>query len=171
MKYFITPLEFNIERQFRKHNEIYLYLNDNSQWERMILITRLDYQNGYFRLPKLTKKELFDIVFSYQSDQFIKYLPKKRSFDVTRDKLYKEWKKPTDDDHNFYGAISFLFYNYQNELLDRIEQELIQGHHIESIIELLNIELYCDVDTISKLQSGERKDLIIRWNNIINNRI
>ena len=170
MKYFLTPLEYNLEDQFIKKDHLYIDLKGDRQWEKIELLARSNFQFGYYLLPKLEKEKLFDIVFSYKQEDFLIYIPRRTAFNCIENKLYKKWRRPTDKDHNFYGAISYLFYSYPYELLDVIEQKLREGFNLESVVELLKIELSADESVIKKMQEGLQKDLVLRWRKINGNR-
>ena len=167
MKYFISALDFDIHENFIKtENDIYIDLNDGTCWKKMIMLTRNKLESGYYKIPTLTKKQLFSIVFSYESDVFLLYLPKKSIEEVSKTVVLRKKKNASDDEHNFYGALSYLFNNHPYDLIDEVDQRLHDGSHIESIIELLNIELYCDDKIIYRLKEGVQKDLIIKWKQI-----
>lgn len=170
MKYFIcalsdrkNPLQLSL---IKKDERTYIDPSTKSEWKVMSMLNRGNLENGLYRLPALSKKELFNIIFSYDTNRFLEYLPKRSIEDTLNMVFSKRENKVLDSDHNFYGSLSFLFNNYPNELLDEIDLQLEKGIKNISIIKLLDLELFCKDDNVDKLKEGQQKELIIRWKQI-----
>lgn len=171
MKYFITALNSNWKSPLQlgfieKEEGIYIDPSDKSEWKIMPMLNRGNLESGLYRLPALSKQELFNIIFSYNANGFLEYLPKRSIDDVLNMVFSKKKKAILDSDHNFYGSISFLFNNYPYELLNEIDVQLEKGINNISIIKLLDIELYCQDDLIDRLKEGHQKNLIMKWKQI-----
>ena len=50
MKYFLTPLEYNLEDQFIKKDNLYIDSKGDRQWEKIELLARSNIQFGYYLL-------------------------------------------------------------------------------------------------------------------------
>lgn len=144
MKYFIQTIRLcpNFDTLGFKKIEEGLYRNilDNSLWiERNLFDLGWGKEKGLCRTPLLSFEKLLELVFA--------------TFDTKS-------KKITDEQYNFWGALSILLEDYSIEFLDVINNKIknneISLHKNRYLLELLNKELFCEEKDIPKINKSFR---------------
>lgn len=140
MKYFIQTTRFSPQFNilgFEKIEEgIYKNTLDNSLWiERNLLDLGWGREIGLCRTPLLSFEKLLELVFTFFDDNS---------------------KKISDEQYNFWGALSILLDDYPIEFLDVIENK-IKGNTISIknngyLFHLLNKELFCEEKDLCKIK-------------------
>ncbi|HHU28012.1 TPA: hypothetical protein GXZ54_02510 [bacterium] len=153
MRYFISSVRYNwtdpIDIGFiqDKENGVYIDPNDKSKWKKMrMLDLGWGVETGLYRLPVLEINELFKIVFEYKK---------------------KINKVLSDEDYNFYGALSYLIQYYPHELIDeftrRLYNKTLHRKSYSELIKFLDREFQCADNIFDKLSDKNQKELIMKW--------
>ena len=139
MKYFMQTIRFCPDFSslgFEKNEEgLYVNILDNSLWvERKLLDLGWRREEGLCRIPLLSFEQLLELVFAI--------------FD-------EKSKQISDEQYNFWGALSILLEDYPIEFLDVIENKIgkneISPQKNIYLFSLLNKELFCEEKDIPKI--------------------
>lgn len=144
MKYFMQTIRFSPNFSvlgFEKTTEGY-YKNtvDDSLWiERSLLDLGWGQEKGLCRVPLLFFEQLLDLVFT--------------PFDIRA-------KKITDEQYNFWGALSILLEDYPLKFLDIVEAKFrkneISFQKNKYLLDLIDKELFCEEKDIPKIKEDIR---------------
>lgn len=158
MKYFLVTIRNTPKNKYEsffnrvKPNK-YCLVEDGSFWEhRKMVDLGWGSEDGYCRLPIPDYDELLSFVLNFDKQ--------------------KKYRHVSDEEHNFYGSLSVLLYDYTMRFFNDLEKLLVTERFDYELnmqmIKIINREFLVDDNVLHRLSNKNQRVFCEKWRHLYN---